>query len=72
MWTGTYKAGVGRGVWIAPWLGENGGMILVAVTRYGRRAAERTVAFGEDSLAASDELWGLLDQVDPVPRLQVI
>lgn len=66
------KAKVGdtqrRGVFVAPWMGENGEIILVAVTSDGRRIAERLVPFGVSGHLIADELWELLDAVDPDRR----
>ena len=67
-----FKAGVGRGVWVAQWAGENWETILVAVRRDGRRLAERTLKAGEDHIGAADELWAMLDEADPGPMLKVI
>lgn len=66
------KAKVGdaqrRGVFAAPWMGENGEILLVAVTSDGRRIAERSVAFGESAHSIADELWDLLEAADPDRR----
>lgn len=66
------KAGVGRGVWVAPWMGPNGETILVAVKRDDRLVAERMLSFGDDHVQASDELWRALERADPCPVLRVI
>lgn len=67
-----FGSGVGRGVWVAQWAGENWETILVAVRRDGRRAAQRVVPVGGDHIGAADELWALLDAADPEPILKVI
>ena len=64
--------GIGRGVWLAPWRGPNGEMILVAVTRDGRRIDERVLRPQDGHVQAADELWEMLERVDPMPALQVI
>ena len=61
-----------RGVWIAPWLGENGEMILVSVRRDRRRIEERPIPTGSNSIAISDAMWDRLEAEDPMPRLMVI
>ena len=64
--------GVGRGVWVAPWMGESGETILVAVRRDGRRAGSRTLLAGDDHIGAADALWAILERDDPEPMLKVI
>lgn len=69
------KAKVGerqqRGVFVSPWSGEQGELILVAVDSSGRRIAERLVPFGVNQLGISDELWELLEARDPEPRTRL-
>jgi hypothetical protein len=62
----------GRGVWIAPYKGRNGEMILVALDRKERRLEERLVAFGDDHMKAADDLWQVVDREDPMPTLRLI
>jgi hypothetical protein len=64
--------GVGRGVWVAPWMGKNGETILVAVTRDDRRIEERTLSPGDGHVQAVDELWDILERADPERMLKVI
>jgi hypothetical protein len=55
-----------RGVHVAPWMGPNDELILVAVTSTGRQAAPSVIVpHGTDRLKVSDALWDLLDEVDP-------
>lgn len=68
----TFSSGVGRGVWVAPWMGPNGELILVAVRRDDRRVAERVLSAGDDHVKASDELWAAIEREDPLPALKVI
>lgn len=68
----TFQAGVGRGVWVAPWMGPNGETILVAVRRDDRKVSERMLAFGDDHVQASEDLWDELERADPQPALKVI
>lgn len=63
---------VGRGVWVAPWMGQNGETIIVAVRRDGRIVDERALLPGADHVGASDELWKRLELADPAPNLKVI
>ena len=53
-------------------MGPNGELILVAVRRDDRKVAERMLAFGDDHVRASEELWALLELDDPMPILKVI
>jgi hypothetical protein len=63
---------VGRGVWIAQWK-VNGAQVLVAVTTSGDRVAETIVSAGIDAIAVCDELWRMLDTIDPVAdRLRIV
>ena len=63
---------VGRGVWVAPWMGPNGETIIVAVRRDGRQVESRALLPGADHVGASDELWKILELADPAPSLKVI
>ena len=55
-----------RGVWIAPWIGPQGEVVLVAVTSAHRLAAAPvTVPAGADRIAAAEALWDHLEAVDP-------
>ncbi len=63
----------GRGVWMAPWLGPNGEIILAAVDRNHRRIGDEImVPLGGNHLAASDELWDRVDRHDPIPNLKLV
>lgn len=63
----------GRGVWVAPWLGENGELIVVAVDRNKRQVGTpRLIPFGGSHMAASNELWDELERHDPIPILKLI
>ncbi len=63
----------GRGVWIAPWMGPNGEMILVGLNRHDRQIGDPLmIPLGGNHLAASDELWKRVDRDDPMPQLRVI
>lgn len=62
----------GRGVWIAPYRGRKGEMILVALDRQERRLEERQVAFGDDGVRAAEELWVVVEREDPAPDLRLL
>ena len=69
----TTTFGVGRGVWVAPWLSENGEAIIVAVTRRGRLAcAAVVVAAGASEEIVTEALWGYLDGHDPERVLALV
>lgn len=55
-----------RGVWIAPWLGDAGEMILVSVRHDRRRVEERPIPPGSNSIDIGDEMWDRLDREDPM------
>jgi hypothetical protein len=57
-----------RGVWLAPWLGDNGEFILVAVTSRRRKVAEETVPLAADHAAAAARLYEILDRIEPESR----
>ena len=61
-------APVGRGVWVAPHVGKNGEMWLMAMTSKRVRVAEMEVPLGASHLDASDKLWSLLEEAEPDPR----
>jgi hypothetical protein len=62
-----------RGVWVAPWLAENGGLIVVAVDRHKRQVGPQSVVpFGGNHLMTGEELWDRLDGHDPIPNLKLV
>jgi hypothetical protein len=56
-----------RGVWLAPWFGDHGELVLVAITSDHRKLEELTIPLGADHVRAADELWDRLEAMDPVP-----
>ena len=63
---------LGRGVFVAPWMGPAGELVLLAITAQKRLAAPPlTIAPGSDSVRASDKLWDALEAADPDPRLRL-
>ena len=56
-----------RGVWVAPWKSARGEMVVFAMTHGGTLAGDLvTIPVGADQVAIADELWVLLDQMDPI------
>jgi hypothetical protein len=69
----TAKAGLGRGVYVAPWLGDDDELVLMGITTKGRLVcAPVVVPNGASRLAASDAIWEVLDELDPIPRLHLL
>lgn len=63
---------LGRGVYVAPWMGEHGELVLLAITSTSRLACPpMTIAHGADRVAASDAAWAALDAADHVPGLKL-
>lgn len=61
--------GTGRGVYVAPWHGEEGELVLIAITSRGTLAAPPLeIPHGASRLDAADGLSSLLDQKDPDRR----
>jgi hypothetical protein len=56
-----------RGVWLAPWFGPGGQVVLVAIASEHRKLAELVVLIGGDHVQATDGLWESLDVEAPVP-----
>ena len=55
-----------RGVWIAPWLGPAGEMVLLAVTTRHQLAVDpMTVPTGASQVLAAELLWDQLEELDP-------
>lgn len=61
-----------RGIYIMPYLGPNGEMILAAINRRGERTIERLMGSDERQEAVEDELCRQLDQNDPPFSLQIV
>ena len=55
-----------RGVWVAPWVGPEGELVVYAIQRNRQLATEPlTIPHGANRLAIVDSLYELLDVVDP-------
>lgn len=61
-----------RGLHIAPWMGDNGEIVLLAMTsRHTLAAPPLEIPWGADSVAMAEELEMILERVDP-PTLRII
>lgn len=64
---------LGRGVYLAPWQGPNGEIVLLAITHKRALACPpRMIPAGASHILAGDEMWELLERDDAVPNLKVI
>lgn len=64
---------VGRGVWVAPWVGPSGELVLLAITRDKKLAGEPyAIPTGANHVEAGDRMWARLDADDPIPNLKVL
>jgi hypothetical protein len=62
-----------RGVFVAPWVGPKGELVLIARRRDKRLAGDPyTIPLGSSHVLAADALWERLDRDDPEPALKVI
>lgn len=59
-----------RGVWVAPWVGPDGEMVLLAITSRAQLATgvPTIVPSGASQVDASDRLWETIEAVDPDVR----
>jgi hypothetical protein len=57
-----------RNVYLAPWTGEDGEIVLLAITSRGRLATKQPVIvpLGDDHTEHAKRLHQLLDAIDPV------
>lgn len=62
-----------RGVYVAPWVGPNGEVVLLAIT-HERKLAEppRVVSATSSQSVARDEMWARLERNDPMPILRIV
>lgn len=70
-WT-TKASEVGRGVWIAPWLGKNRETVLVSVRRDGCIVEQRELGSSDDHIGAADAMWDRLEVEDPAPLIAIM
>jgi hypothetical protein len=62
-----------RGVWQAPWVGPDGELVLLAVTRaHALNEPPHNVAHGASRIEAAERMMAALDRDDPVATLRVI
>lgn len=63
----------GRGVWIAPWVGKNGELVLLAITSDNRLVGEPLeVPVGSSHILAADAMWERIERANPIPILKII
>jgi hypothetical protein len=68
----TFTKFLGRGVFVAPWCGPDGEIVLVAITSRNRIVGDPLIVpLGGDHLGVSDELWRRLEAAEPSP-LQLV
>lgn len=62
-----------RGVWVAPWMGPDDEVVLLAVTSRGRLATDAPVVIpnGASRIDACDRLWDILEAADPDPKVRL-
>lgn len=61
-----------RGVWVAPWLGPKGEMVLIGITANQQLATSYTIPNGASRVVASDRVWDAIEDAErgqPVLRL---
>ena len=54
-----------RGVWVAPWLGENGETVLLAIDSRRRLVTDPLPVIGTDHVRLATVLWNMLELADP-------
>lgn len=57
-----------RGVYIAPWMGPDGEIVLIAITSRRRKLVEQVIPRGADHVAHAISVQALLDEADPDTR----
>lgn len=63
----------GRGVYLAPWQGPNGELVLLAITHERKLVCPpRVIPDGASHILAGDEMWDLLERSDPQRTLKAI
>jgi hypothetical protein len=60
---------VERGVYIAPWLSNAGGMILISITREHKLASRHDCQPDENPYDNLEMMWAELNMLDPLPAL---
>jgi len=55
-----------RGVYLLPWYSVEGGRPIVAVDHHGRRIHEAIAYTEQDQYRLAEELWTILDRLDPI------
>jgi hypothetical protein len=68
-----FSDGPGRGVYVAPWVGPKGELVLLAIRHDHRLAGDPyTIPNGANQALAADALWERLEREDPPPTLRII
>ncbi len=57
-----------RGVFEAPWLAPDSGIMYVVIDRNGHERCRLNCPIAIEGHEVFDELWALLDLIDPVKR----
>jgi hypothetical protein len=69
----TARIGLGRGVYVAPWVGPEGEVVLLAITRDGKLAGDPLIIqHGGNHVEAGDRMWDRLEEGDPIPILRIV
>ena len=55
-----------RGIWVAPWLGENGETVLLAIDSRKRLVTDPLPVLGTDHVRLATVLWNMLELADPI------
>lgn len=62
-----------RGVWQAPWLGPQGELVLIAITRsHSMHCPPFVVPAGASRVDAAERLLSALERDDPIPMLRIV
>jgi hypothetical protein len=57
-----------RGVYVAPWMGPDGEIVLIAITSRRRKLIEEMIPRGADHVAFAVQVQAMLDEADPDTR----
>lgn len=62
-----------RGVYVAPWTGPKGEVVLIALSNDQQLVGEPLmIPNGGNHVAAGDAMWARLDLDDPRPQLKIV
>lgn len=69
----TVFSALGRGVYVAPWVGPDGEVVLIALSGDRRLIGDPIlIPKGGNHVQAGDALWARLDHDDPRPQLKIV